>query len=219
MTDKFTVEDLMIRVMPGGSLLAIVFLIFQNNIRFNIIDNLDFLYTFSFFCSSFIVGELLQTLAHEVEWLIDLFFKFRRPSKVFLYKNNPVLKNDNIRNEFIGKLKLTKEEFEIFNKEYSDLSIFWWKKKITDDNLSQSIFWKFYSQVSNTNEIIKSNMNYLFSRVIMVESFLISVLLFYARDMFLGIASIVICLLFLWRSRGIARGLVFKTVLLNLKEE
>lgn len=67
MQDKFTLEDLMIRVMPGGFLLAIIFFMFFNETWVDVTQNFDFLYTFFFFCSAFIIGELLQTLAHELE--------------------------------------------------------------------------------------------------------------------------------------------------------
>jgi len=153
MYDKFTLEELIIRVLPGGFFLTIMFLIFRNKIHLDFTDNLDFLYTFMFFCSAFITGVSLQAISHETEWLIDIFFKFRRPSKVFLYKNNPVLKNEYKREKCLEKLELTKEKLEVFEKTYSDLSILWWKKKKTEDNLSQSIFWELYSQVSNTDEM------------------------------------------------------------------
>jgi len=218
MQDKFTIEELMIRVMPGGFLLAVVFFIFSDSIQLNINDNLDFLYTFFFFCSAFIIGELLQTLAHEFEWIIDIFFKFRRPSKIFLYQNNPVVSSNYKRKELLKYLKLSKEDLKIFDKDYSDIPMFFGRKK-ENDNLSQSIFWKLYSEVSNTNEIKISNRNYLFVRVIMIEFLLLSILFFLSKNLSFGTISIVIFLLFLWRGRGVARGLVFKTVLLNLKKK
>ena len=89
----------------------------------------------------------------------------------------------------------------------------------TEDNLSQSIFWKLYSQVSNIDEIKTVNRNYLFTRVMIVEFLLISILLFLNDNNFLGIISFFISIIFLWRSRGLARGLVLKTVILNLKKE
>ncbi|MBU1782963.1 hypothetical protein KKA77_00025 [Patescibacteria group bacterium] len=216
MTDKFTIEDLMIRIMPGGFLLAIIFFVFHDKIQINFIDSLDFFYTFMFFCSAFIVGEFLQTIAHETEWFIDIFFKFRRPSEIFLYKNNPVLKSAHKRKEAIEKLNLSDEELKIFDKEYSELSVLWWKKEKKNDEISQSLFWRLYSQVSGSEEIKISNSNYLFTRVIMLEFLLISILL-YNKNFTLSILSMIILLVFLWRSRGVARGLVFKTVLLNLK--
>lgn len=182
------------------------------------VDHLDFFYTFLFFCSAFIVGELLQTLAHEFEWIIDIFFKFRRPSEVFLYKNNPILKNDHKRNEMMKKL-LADEEIKIFEKEYSTLSILWWKINKKNNELSQSIFWKLYSKVSSLDEIKTVNKNYLFVRVMMIEFFIIGSMLILNKNFSFGVLSIIFCLVFLWRGRGVARGLVFKTVLLNLKEQ
>lgn len=218
MTDKFTMEDLMIRIMPGGFLLAIIYFVFRNNIQINFVDSLDFFYTFMFFCSAFIIGELLQTIAHETEWLIDIFFKFRRPSEIFLYKNNPVLKSSHKRREVIEKLNLPDEELKYFDKEYSELSILWWKKEKGKDEVSQSLFWRLYTQVGGSEEIKTSNTNYLFIRVIMIEFLLISTLLYF-KNFTLSILSLLIFFVFLWRARGIARGLVFKTVLLSLNNK
>ena len=70
-----------------------------------------------------------------------------------------------------------------------------------------------------SGEIKISNINYLFIRVITIEFLLISSILFFVeKDIYYGIISFVIFLIFLWRSRGLARGLVFKTILLNLKK-
>lgn len=217
MSNKFAIEDIVTRVMPGGFLLAIIYFLFGNNVKINLDNNLDILITFLFFCTAFIVGELLQTIAHEIEWIINIFFKYRRPSKIFLYKNNPVLANEYQRNELLDSLNITKEHYEIFDKDYSKLSILWWKKNKAEDNLSQGYFWKLYSKVSDTNEVKLSNRNYLFARVMMVEFLLISILFFLNSNIVLGIISVSLLLMFLWRSRGIARGLVFQTVLLNLK--
>ncbi len=218
MTNKFTIDDLIIKIMPGGFFLTIVFIIYSEKIQLNLNNDLDFLYTFLFFCSAFIIGELLQTLAHELEWIIDLFFKFRRPSKVFLYKNNPILKNEYKRKELLKELKLNDEEEQIFNKNYSKLSILWWKKQKNNDNLSQNIFWKMYSKVSDLEEIKISNRNYLFVRVIIIEFLIIGILFFLNNNNYWGLISMIIFFIFLWRGRGMARGLVFKTVLLNLKK-
>jgi hypothetical protein len=53
----------------------------------------------------------------------------------------------------------------------------------------------------------------------MIEFLLLSILFFLSKNLSFGTISIVIFLLFLWRGRGVARGLVFKTVLLNLKKK
>ena len=198
--------------------MAVAYLIFGSNWAMEFDAKLDFLYTFVFFCSAFIVGELLQTLAHGFEWIIDLFFRSRRPSQVFLYKNNPVLKNEFERQNIFDKLNLTSDDRECFDKQYSELPILPWKRNNEDDTLSQRMFWKCYIQVSDVGEVITSNRNYLFVRVMMVVFFIVSILLFIDRNIIFGAISIGITLLFLWRSRGLARGLVFKTVLLSMKE-
>jgi hypothetical protein len=55
--------------------------------------------------------------------------------------------------------------------------------------------------------------------VMTIEFLLISILFFVEKNVYYGIISSIIFLIFLWRSRGLARGLVFKTILLNLKEK
>lgn len=216
--DKFSLDELMIRVMPGGFLLTAIFFVFDSQVQVNLSDNLDFLYTFIFFCLAFILGELLQTIAHEIEWIIDVFFKFRRPSEVFLYKNNPILNNEHKRNELLSFLNLTKEELGKFQKDYSNLPALPWQKTKADDSLSQSIFWRIYFQVNSSEEIRSSNRNYLFNRVIMTTFLMLNTLLiFSAVNFYLIVISLLVFFVFLWRSRGLARGLVFKTVLMNLR--
>lgn len=220
MENKFTIEDLIIKIMPGGFLLAIILFLYWDHTQLSLNENLDFFYTFLFFCCSFILGEILQTIAHEIEFITDIFFKFRRPSEIFLYQNNPILKNEYERQEILSKLNLKEDSINIFNTPYSKLSSFWWgENKIkSNDDLSQSIFWKLYSQVSNKEEIKMSNRSYLFTRVMMLEFLLISLILL-NKNIQLSVLCFVLFLLFLWRNRGVARVLVFKTVLLNLKEK
>lgn len=217
MTEKFTIEDLMIKVMPGGFFIAVIYFLFQDKIIFTLVDNLDFFYTFLFFCSAFIVGEIFQAFAHLNEWIIDLFFKRRRPSNIFLYKNNPVLKSQEKRIEILDKLSLNDADLIALNKDYKELSFFKRKQDKKYDNFSQSIFWKLYSQISDSEEMKAVNRNYLFVRVMMIEFLLTGVVLVILRNYYWAILSIFIGFVFLWRSRGLARGLVFKTVLLNLK--
>lgn len=219
MSDKFTIEDLMIKIMPGGFFIAVVYFLFRDKISLTLVDNLDFLYTFLFFCSAFIVGEILQTIAHLNEWIIDLFFKRRRPSNIFLYNNNPVLKSREKRVELMNKLSLSTEDVSGFNKNYKELS-FWKKKRDKKyDNISQSIFWRLYSNVSDSEEIKSSNRNYLFVRGITIELIIISIILLICKNYYFSSGALAIGIIFLWRARGLARGLVFKTVLLNLKNK
>lgn len=219
MSDKFSIEDLMIKIMPGGFFIAVVYFLFRDKISLTLVDNLDFLYTFLFFCSAFIVGEILQTVAHLNDWIIDLFFKRRRPSNIFLYKNNPVLKSKEKRLELIDTLSLNPEDVIGFDKDYKELSF--WKKKGDKkyDNISQSIFWKLYSNVSDGEEIKSSNRNYLFVRGITIELIIISAILLICKNYYFFVGTSVLSIIFLWRARGLARGLVFKTVLLNLKNK
>lgn len=216
MNDNFSIEELMIRVLPGGFLLAFIIFELGHVTEITLDQNLDFLYTFLFFCSAFIVGEILQTIAHEFEWIIDIFFKFRRPSQVFLYKKNPIIKSDHKLSELLEHLSLPKEKIIPFQISYSDIPVIFGRKKESDD-LSQSIFWKLYSKVSETEEIKICNRNYLFSRVMTIIFLIIAIVLITKGNFYASVTSFLIFCIFLWRSRGIARGLVFKTVLLNLK--
>ena len=220
MLEKFSIDEFMIRVMPGGVFLAVLYFLYGKYFSLAITESNDLLYTFIFFCVSFIIGELLQTLAHESEWIIDIFFKFRRPSEIFLYKNNPVLKSDHQRNNVIKHLKLSEDEKQIFNTDYKKLSFLKvWKIDRGNNAISQSIFWTLYSQVSDLDEIKTSNRGYLFVRVTMLLFLLITILLFINYNINLGLISLGVFIIFLWRSRGYARGLVFKIVLLNLKKK
>lgn len=218
MNDKFSLDELLIRAMPGGFFIAFLYFLYGGTYELALIDGLDFFYTFIFFCSAYIAGELLQTLAREMEWIIDLFFKLRRPSQIFLYKDNPVLKSERTRSKLLKAVDLTASDLKIANKAYTELPICFGRKKDHDD-LQQSIFWKLYTEVRNTDEMKISNRNYLFVRVITIEFLLIGALLLFSSYCTLGIFSLLLSSLFLWRSRGVARGLVFQTVLLNLKKK
>ncbi len=217
MTEKFTIEDLFIRIIPGGVLIGILFLIYRNSIDLKLIKELDFFYTFLFFTFSFLVGEILQTIAHQLECIIYIFFKFYKPSEVFLYKDNPVIKNNRIRQNLIKYLSLPSEEIEKFNKNYKELPILWWKRE--KQNISQSYFWKLYSNISNDNEIKVFNRSYLFIRAITVLFIFFIILFYIEKNTTFTLTSLILFILFLWRARGMARMLVFKTVLLNLRDK
>lgn len=217
MKDKFTLDELLIKVMPGGFLLAVFYFPYRESINILLNKELDFLYTFIFFCSAFITGELLQTIAHEFEWLVDSFYKFRRPSRIFLYKNNPILKSKYKRDEILKYLQESHTNLEEFDIEYKKLSIFNHKKSEATDSLAQSIFWKLYTNVSDLDEIKTFNRNYLFVRALVIEFIIIGIFFLYNNYFLIAACSILIAMVFLWRCRGMARGLVFKTIILNLK--
>ncbi|MBT3210200.1 MAG: hypothetical protein HN704_00835 [Bacteroidetes bacterium] len=218
MLGKFSLEDIIIKVLPGGFFLAILYYLYGQDFPFELSKNFDFLYTFVFFCIAFITGEILQTLAHQLEKLVDIFFKLRRPSEVFLYANNPVLKNKNIRIELLDYLKLTKEQSNIFSIYYCDLPFLkFWKINKEDNAVSQSIFWRLYSNVSENEEVKTSNRGYLFVRVIVIVFLILGICFFIESNVLIGLICALLFWIFLWRCRGYARGLVFKVVLLNLK--
>jgi len=216
MTEKFTLEDLLIKIIPGGVLIGVLYFLFSDQIYLKIEKGLDFFYTFLFFTFSFLAGEVIQTIAHELEWIIYSFFKFYKPSEVFLYKENPVLKNEHIRQRLINHIELEPSEIETFEKTYKELPLLWWKRE--KQKKTQSIFWKLYSEVSSETEIKVFNRNFLFVRAITFVALGVSILFLCKEINQLAIVSASLFILFLWRARGMARNLVFKTVMLNLKK-
>ena len=216
MTEKLTLEDLLIKIIPGGVLIGVLYFLFSDQIYLKIEKGLDFFYTFLFFTFSFLAGEVIQTIAHELEWIIYSFFKFYKPSEVFLYKENPVLKNEHIRQRLINHIELEPSEIETFEKTYKELPLLWWKRE--KQKKTQSIFWKLYSEVSSETEIKVFNRNFLFVRAITFVALGVSILFLCKEINQLAIVSASLFILFLWRARGMARNLVFKTVMLNLKK-
>ena len=216
MTEKFTLEDLFIKIIPGGFLIGVLFFVFNDNIDLKLDEGLDFFNTFIFFTFSFLAGELIQTIAHEFEFIIFSFFKFYKPSEIFLYKKNPVIKNDFIRKQIIEHLNLDKDIQTYFDKTYKELPLLWWKRE--NQNKAQTFFWQLYSKISSESEIKIFNRNFLMIRAITFSTLLISILLFFKGQNGWALTTSIIFFLFLWRARGMARTLIFKTILLNLKK-
>ena len=72
-------------------------------------------------CSAFIVGELLQAIAHETEWIIDIFLNYEDYPKFIYIKISGSKKNEHKRKKVVfEKLKFSDEDQKIFNKEYSN---------------------------------------------------------------------------------------------------
>ncbi len=216
MTEKFTLEDLFIKIIPGGVLIGVLYFIYSEQIDLELEHGLDLFYTFLFFTFSFLAGEVIQTIAHELEWIIFSFFKFYKPSEIFLYNENPVLKDNHIKQRLFNFLSLNVNDQKYFEKTYKELPLIWWKRE--KQNKAQSIFWKLYSEISSEAEIKTFNRNFLLVRAITFTSLGISILFFIKSNRELGVVAIILFILFLWRARGMARTLVFKTVLLNLKQ-
>lgn len=217
MTEKFTIEDLFIKIIPGGVLVGILYFVYGHQLNIEPTKGLDFFYTFLFFTFSFLSGEIIQTIAHELEFLVHLFFKCNKPSQVFLYQGNPVLKNEHIRLEIIKHLAIEDEVLINYNKPYKELR--WFKKDKNSKNRCQSYFWKIYTNVSNEVEIKVFNRNYLLTRGITIGCLMSIIIFSIEQNIPFIIVSSVLFLMFLWRTRGMARTLVFKTILLNLKKQ
>lgn len=214
---KITAEDFMIRVLPGGFFLAVLFFGFnmQNRI-ITIGGNFDFLYSFLFFCTAFMLGEVLQTIAHSFEFIVDVFFKGYRPSEIFLYKNNPIIKDDKTQDEIMEKLNLSKDEKEFFEKDYKSLPLICAKNDAIRKT-GQRFFWKVFGNTENDPSVKRSNINYLFLRVIMVEFLILSYILTFINNI-AALLFFTVFIILLWRARGLARGLVFKSAMIYLKK-
>ena len=216
MKDKFTIEDFFIKIIPGGILLGVLYFMYGKSLNIEIQKGLDILYTTVFLVFSLLIGEIIQTIAHEFEWLINIFFKFYKPSEVFLYKDNPVIKNERIRKQIMDYLSIPDKEKELFKNEYKELPLC---KKRQKQIISQSYFWKLYTNVNDKDIIKVFNRNYLYMRAIVFLFLILSILFLIKEQNTLFATSILFFLIFLWRARGMARTLVFKTVILNLKKE
>lgn len=218
MLDKFSIDELMIKVMPWGFFLWILLFLFWDIISFELDEKLDFFYTFVFFCVAFITWEILQTIAHEIEGIVDIFFKFLRPSEIFLYKWNPII-SDKKRWVIIEKLNIPPNELQEIDKSYKDIPFLKKRKQFQSwISLSQHYFWQLYSQVRGSDEIKTVNRGYLFVRVMMTAFFLLSVIAILACHSTLSILLGLLSLIFLWRSRGCAKSLVFNTVLTSFND-
>ncbi len=215
MEEKFTMEDLFIKIIPGGVFIGVLYFLFGNQVDLKIQSGLDFFYTFLFFTFSYLAGEVIQTIAHELEWIVFSFFKFYKPSEIFMYRNNPVLKNEYIRQQLFNYLKMDSDDISSYDKSYKELPLWWWRRE--KQYKSQSIFWKLYSEISADSEIKIFNRNFLFIRATTFTALGLSILFLVKDYREFAAISILLFFMFLWRARGMARTLVFKTVLLNLK--
>ncbi len=217
MLDKFSIDELMIKIMPWGFFLWILLFLFWDIFSFQLDEKLDFFYTFVFFCIAFITWEILQTIAHEIEGIVDVFFKFLRPSEIFLYKGNPII-SDKRRWLIIEKLNMSQNELQEFNRSYKDIPFLRKGKQFQSwISLSQDYFWELYSQVRGSEEIKIVNRSYLFVRVMMTTFFLLSLITVLGWYTILSILFWLLSLIFLWRSRWCAKSLVLNAILFSLK--
>ena len=216
--DKFTLEDLLIKIMPGGILVYVLYFLYAPQTVSNTKLGMSFWYTFIFFTFAYVAGELIQTIAQLVErYMIGIFFKFYRPSEIFLYEGNPVIKEASIRQKILNHLKLKAYDLEEFKQKYKDLPFYCFKKNQTSQ--SQSIFWDLYSDLSGNSEIKVFNRGYLFCRGLLCL-FLILAFLFFIEGYNTCLKlSLLLFFIFLYRVQGAASTLVFKTVILNLRSE
>lgn len=216
MIKNFSLNDLFIRILPGGALLGVLILVYHSELEVYILPKLESLYIFIFFTFSYLLGEILQTIAHSLDKLSMIFFKFYLPSEIFLYKNNPVLKDHVDISKLIEILDLDSDDQEIIkNVDYKEMCFFSKRKKfIVPNKISQRCFWKLYTKISN--EVDDFNRGYLLIRALFFPVFFISVVFLINKLYFLFFIFFVVSLIFIWRLRGTARMLVFKTVNKNL---
>lgn len=220
MIDKLTLEDLLIKIMPGGILVCVLCFLYAPHVISNANSGFDFVYAFIFLTFSYLAGELIQIIAHlnVIErYMICIFFKFYKPSEIFLYRENPVIKEESLRQDILGHLKLNTHNAEEFKQKYKDLPLFFFKKDSSSQ--SQSIFWKLYSNLSGDSEIKIFNRGYLFYRGFICLFIILSFLFFIEDYKTYSVISILLFVVFLYRARGTARTLVFKVAILNLRSK
>ena len=220
MSDKFSIDEYMVKIMPWWALILILCLFFWEDVPVEFWWEYDVLYAFVFVCLSYIAWEIIQTLSHLLDFVINVWFKFRKPTEIFLYKKNPVIKNEHKRKELLSALKIEKEIEEILDVEYASLN--WLKfRKISKKNndVLQSYYWTIYTSVKNNPEIKQWHTNYLFIRATMFDCLVLSILSFSYWYHELGWTSLIIRLILFWRIRWLARWLVFNAVLSYMNEQ
>ena len=216
MIDKFTLEDLLIKIMPGGILVCVLCFLYLPHVLSSIPPNLDFLCTFIFITYAYLAGELIQTVAHLVERsMIYVFFKFYQPSEIFLYQDNPVVEDERLREEILAHLTVNEKDKNEFNRAYKDLP-YYSPRKHTNSQC-QCAFRQLYSKVRENPEIKMFNRGYLMIRGMTFLFYVLTILFFINCYKIYGYLSISIFLILLLRSRGMARTLVYNVVTFNLK--
>jgi len=217
--DKFSIDEYMVKIMPWWALILILCLFFWSNAPIQFWWEYDVLYAFVFICLSYIAWEILQTVSHLLDFVINVWFKFRKPTEVFLYKENPVLKNEHKRKEILEALKVGEEIEEILNIEYKDLNwLKFWKISKKNNAILQSFFWTIYTSVKNNPEIKQWHINYLFLRAIILDCLVLSILSFYYGYPALAWISLIVLIILFWRARWLARWSVFNAVLCYMNE-
>lgn len=212
MVEKFSLNDLFMRIMPGGTCLGAIVLICHYNFNIQLIKELEFIYVFMFFTFSYVIGEILQTISHEIEHFTMIFFKFYLPSEIFLYKNNPILKENIKLQKIIDLVDLTDQEKEIIKEiDYKKLPLFSERNNFTEaKNINQRCFLQLYHDVHD--KVTDFNRGYLFARCMTCMFLFVSVILLFCKCYEFGVIIFAVFLLFMWRLRGMARTLVFKVI-------
>lgn len=212
MVEKFSLNDLFMRIMPGGTCLGTIVLICHYNFNIQLIKELEFIYVFMFFTFSYVIGEILQTISHEIEHFTMIFFKFYLPSEIFLYKNNPILKENIKLQKVIELVDLTDQEKEIIEGiDYKKLSLFSKRNNFMEaKNINQRCFLQMYHDVRD--KVTDFNRGYLFVRCMTCMFLFVSVILLFCNYYEYSMIIFAVFLLFMWRLRGMARTLVFKVI-------
>ena len=77
MSDKFSIDEYMVKIMPWWALILILCLFFWEDVPVEFWWEYDVLYAFVFVCLSYIAWEIIQTLSHLLDFVINVWFKFR----------------------------------------------------------------------------------------------------------------------------------------------
>lgn len=227
MFEKISYNNALIIFIPGWFILSVFIIIFYlkfPNSNLNLPDY-DLLLSFMFFALSLTIWEILQTFARWLDKIINIFFKWYRPSEIFLLKDNPIINEFN-RLKFLKLIKLKKvHTIKLIN--YKKIKIISWVT-VKNDNfskLSQWIFWEYYWKLDWNQKIINTNARYLFTRVMFVVFwflwflFLFIDIKWFSKEInILWSISFFISFLFIYRARWNAKGLINDLVILTIKK-
>lgn len=229
MFDKFSYQNLIITLIPGGFFISVLILTLPQIFpQFSTkLPEQDFLLTFMFLAISLAAGEAIQTLGHSMEALIDfIFFKGYRPSEIFLLPGNPILGEHQLQQVLEQNVYNANRHFLT---EYSKVSR--WKRLMNGKEhfaaQSQQVFRLHYTKNAQSERVQDANARYLFVRGMFVVCLITAGWFCYIAFLrvepnvriwhVLALTSAFFALLFLYRARGYGKGLVCEVAYLSTK--
>jgi hypothetical protein len=221
-------ENFFITIVPGGSLLAYLLFIFNNSLKLSPQLSLwlgnEILTSFVFIALSLILGEIIQTIAHWLDFVTNCYFRFSQPSEIFLFEDNPVI-NELTRKKLLELLRTNtgKDYSSDFDLDYNKLC-----PCNKDYNavkpLAHHAFMTIYKSCAS-EQVKDTNIRYIYLRSLMA---LFTILILYTLTKSLVCSEVfwfelicfgVFAIIFSYRVRGCASGLVREVVFDHLRGE